>query len=365
MRLLRHDFRDLKLAFALSFDLRRVMYAGLALCWTVLVIGVVLAVLSARAYGQAFSPEGLFLVFDTLGSTPVTPARALMFGCILTGWWIGFGWLTAPVMRSAAVDIARDERERRASIPVLNRQAAFAPLLGLCVAAVALLLALLWSLIAMIPGAAGAVLAGMLLPLVLIAAVFAGAVTIVVLVSAPMMGPTAVVEGRDYFEALTRPMSYAMQQPGRYLCYQGGKLLTVVVSALLGAAALAIGWALIVAALWIVGEWSLVQSAWHEASGRGEGARDVRVLAMLVAGLFWGSVGLLATWLMTVCLCTDLIVYLLMRYRVDGVTFDAIAIAEDKLKIYPRATETAEQAEAARKRFDEQQATGEKVKVEG
>jgi hypothetical protein len=61
------------------------------------------------------------------------------------------------------------------------------------------------------------------------------------------------------------------------------------------------------------------------------------------------------SWLMVVALAADQLVYLLMRYRVDGVPFSAITVAEEKLAL-PNAVETAEQAEEARKRYDAQQA---------
>ena len=56
---------------------------------------------------------------------------------------------------------------------------------------------------------------------------------------------------------------------------------------------------------------------------------------------------------MVVSLSTDLLINLLMRYRVDGVTFDKVMVAEEHVDPLKSAVETAEEAEAARKRFDE------------
>ncbi|MBX3458365.1 MAG: hypothetical protein KF696_00205 [Planctomycetes bacterium] len=353
MRLLRHDYRDFRLAFALAFDLRRVMYAGYALCWTLAVPLLVIGIMSWRAHRRPFSPEGLYRVHESLTSLALTPANALALLSIATAWWIGFGWLCAPVLRSAALDIARDERERPLSIPHLNRQAAFAPLMGMAGLALGLLIALGWALLAAIPAGVGTALGLVLVPIVLVVGAGAAAIGIVALSSAPMMGPTAVVEGRDYFEALSRPMSYVMQQPGRYLGYLLTKLLTVAISALLGGAVLAISWGLVALALWITGQGEVVTAALEQAGG---GPPAPALLPVMLAGIGWGTVGLLVAWLMVVSLNCDLLTYLLMRYRVDGVTFDQIAIAEDKLKRYPTAAETAAQAEEARRRHDEQQA---------
>jgi hypothetical protein len=60
---------------------------------------------------------------------------------------------------------------------------------------------------------------------------------------------------------------------------------------------------------------------------------------------------------MAVCLCADVLTYMLMRYRVDGVTFDVITVAEERLQLLPSAEETAEQAEEARRRHDQQVAS--------
>jgi hypothetical protein len=359
MRFPRHDWRDIRLAFALAFDLRRVAFSGFAIVWTALVAIVVLGIMSWQAGGTPYSAAGLIAAWDSLVQAGLSPWRLFLCACVVAGWWIGFGYLTAPVMRSAAIDIARDTGDPRPAVPRLSRQAALAPLLGLIVPGLALLVAALWALSALIPGTAGAVIAAILLPVALVATVFGAAVLIVVLYAAPMMGPAAVVEGRDYFEAVSRPISYAIQQPGRYFVYLLLKLMTVVVSALVGGAVLAIGWLMILGALWIVGLNELVAAIRNAAMGRPED-----LMPTLLASILWASVGLLAAWVMTVSLIADLLVYLLMRYRVDGVTFDAITDAEEKLKQLPTAVETAAQAEEARRRWDEQQAGAAEPKPE-
>jgi hypothetical protein len=117
-----------------------------------------------------------------------------------------------------------------------------------------LLLVLLWSLLTYIPGLAGGAISAVTLPFVLLVVVPAAAFTLVGVLAAPMMGPTAVVEGRDYLEAISRPMSYVMQRPARYAAYWLAKLGVLAASALAGVAVLAIAWGMVALALWLVGQ---------------------------------------------------------------------------------------------------------------
>jgi hypothetical protein len=350
MRLHRHDLRDFKLAFGLAFDVTRVLYSGVALAWTAFVAFATLAAMAWRAGVLPFSPNAWITTSDQLAREPWTPLRVLLVTCVLTAWWIGFRWLTAPVSRSAAMDIARDERERTPFILPLCNQAALAPFVGLVIVALVFGAVLQWALVALIPGTIGAVIAGLLLPLVVVAAVFGAAVLLVLLGSLPMVGPVAVTEGRDHFEAFTRPVSYLMQRPGAYLVAWLVRSFTILASAVVGMVVLAVGWGLILAALWVVGlgetGWTAIKMATAQAIG------DDSPLSYAIALGIWGSFGLFAAWLLAVVLSSNVILYLLMRYRVDGTPFDTITIAEDKLEQVKTPVETAAEAEDARKRGD-------------
>lgn len=353
MRLCHHDLRDMKLAISLAFDTRRVAYCGLALCWTIAFLFAAYGALAWSAGEAPFSKAGHLSIIELLRTHQYSPLSAAAIGSALLAWWLVFAWLTGPVMRSAAMDIARDERERSAGDPGLNAQVALAPLLAFIPAFGALLFALLWTLVAYIPGTAGAIIAALLLIPVLGLAVFAGASLLIALWAVPMMGPTAVIEGRDCPEAASRPISYVLQKPGRYLLCLLAKLAVATIAALAGAAALGLGWLIVAAAMWIAGLGPEVAMAWQLAAGQ---TSTGDALPMLLAGLIWGSTGLLVAWWMAVCLSADVLTYLLMRYRVDGVTFDVITVAEERLELLATAVETAAQAEEARARFDEQQA---------
>lgn len=357
MRMYRHDVRDLTLSFGLAFDLRRVTQAGVALCWTLLVATGVVGILSWRVTGgQPLTAEGVFGAWMAVSKAPWTPLQSILWSCVFLGWLAGFGYLCAPILRSAAMDIARDERERNPSIPALNRQAGFSPLLMLVLPGICFLAVLLWSLLTYIPGVGGAMTAAVVLIFVMPVAVFGAAFLLVGIAAAPMMAPTAVVEGRDYLETVSRPVSYVMQRPGRYFAYWAAKLGVVTASALAGAAALALAWGFVAFALWLIGQGELVGAIWLQATVSGDPAAEVAPAAFGLAVAAWSTVFLLGAWLMVVWLCADLVIYLLMRYRVDGVTFDKITVAEERLQAVKTAVDTAEEAEEARQRFDAAQA---------
>lgn len=357
MRIQRHDVRDLALSFGLAFDLRRVTQAGVAFCWTMLVTLGVVSILSWRVTGgELLTPEGVLGAWLALSETPWTPVKAALCGCVFAGWLAGFGYLCAPVLRSAALDIARDERERSPSIAPLNRQAGFSPLLMLVLPALCFLPVLLWSLLTWIPGMAGGMIATITLPFALIVAVCGAAFLLVGVLAAPMMGPTAVVEGRDYLETISRPISYVMQRPGRYFAYWSAKLGVLAASAVAGGLVLALAWGFVAAALWVVGKGDLLAGMIAQTTVSSDAGDAVGPAAYGLAVVFWGSVVLLAAWLMVVSLSSDLLIYLLMRYHVDGVTFDKINVAEERVQAIKTATESADEAEQARLRFDAEQA---------
>lgn len=357
MRIHRHDVRDLALSFGLAFDLRRVTQAGVALCWTLIVLLGVTGILSWRVSGgQWLSAEGLIGAWLAITGSSWGPGDLLLWGCSFAGWLAGFLYLCAPVLRSAALDVCRDERERNPSIPALNRQAAFSPLLMLLLPALCFLLVLLWSLLTFIPGMAGAMISALALIPVMPVALFGAAFLLAGFAAAPMMPPTAMVEGRDYLETVSRPVSYVMQRPGRYLAYWAAKLGVVGASALAGGAVLALAWGMVAGALWLVGQHELLQATWLQATVSGDPEKEVAPAAFALAVGAWSTVFLLAAWLMVVSLSADLLIYLLMRYQVDGVTFDKITVAEERLQALKTAVDTADEAEEARRRFDAAQA---------
>ncbi|MCA8912653.1 MAG: hypothetical protein KDB82_13195 [Planctomycetes bacterium] len=343
-------------AFGLAFDLRRVTQAGAALTWTLLVSMGVVGLLSWRIEGQLLSPEGVAGAWYLISHAPLTPLSAFVWSCVMCGWWVGFAYLCAPVQRSAAMDIARDERDRNPSIPQLNRQAALVPLMVLILPGLCLLLLMLWSLLTYIPGIAGGVVVGLSLPIVLMVVVFGAAFLVVGAASAPLMGPAAVIEGRDHLEALSRAMSYVMQRPGRYFAYLAAKLGVMAASLAVGAATLAVLWGMVGGALWLVGQGDLARHAVQEAAANGAGTFEASPAAFAIGVVFWSSIFVLAAWWMVVGLSCDVLTYMLMRYRVDGVTFDKITVAEEQLDKLKTAVETAAEAEAARQRHDAEQA---------
>lgn len=354
MRLIRHDVRDMKLAFGLAFDVTRISRAGFALAWTVGVFLGALTLLGWQMRTDQSHTGGLYEAWVLLFESPVSVTKVLVWLAILLAWWLGYAYLNAPVYRSAALDLARDECERNPHIPPLCRQATFAPLLGLLLPGMLFLCVLLWSLLSLIPGMFGAILTSVTVPLPLIAGLIGGAILLVVVLATPLMGPTAVVEGRDYFEVLSRPMSYVMQRPGAYFGYTLVKLGMLLVSAFAGALVLGIAWGMIAGALWLIGQGELVAGTWTAITSTEGVAGAPHALGLGL--MFWASLAIFACWLSVVGSNCDVITYMLLRYKIDGVTFDKIAVVEERLRRLPNAEETAAQAEEARKRFDKSKA---------
>ena len=142
-----------------------------------------------------------------------------------------------------------------------------------------------------------------------------------------------------------------MQRPGRYFSYWAAKLGILAACALAGCAVLVLAWVFVAGALWLIGQGEMAEAAFNFAVGGGR--FEEGPVAFGIAVVMWGSAFVLLAWLMVVSLSTDLLIYMLMRYRVDGVTFDKVMVAEEHLDPLKTAVETAEEAEEARKRFDE------------
>lgn len=357
MRFHYHDVRDMPGAIVLACDLRRVVHACRAVLWTATVVLGLLIVLNWRATGEVvLEPDGLQAAKQATLEGPVSLGKLLFWACTLTGWWLGFAYLNAPVLRSAALEIARDERGKLPPEPLLYRMAAAAPLMAMAIPAALVLVVLVLAPLAHIPGAVGAVVLLFVLPLALICAVVAALGFLLFGAAAPMMGPTAVVEGRDYLEALSRPAGFVLQKPFRYAAYMAAKLGVVVTAAIAGALVLGLAWGIVAGCMWLVGAGDLAAQGLEATTNPGPLLLSNEIPPFVIASIFWASVGMLLCWLSAVSQCADLITYLLMRYRIEGTTFDQVMVAEDRLKLFPTAEQTAAEAEEARKRFDAQQA---------
>jgi hypothetical protein len=138
----------------------------------------------------------------------------------------------------------------------------------------------------------------------------------------------------------------------------------VVFAAIIGGAIFALAWGIIAACMTLVHpDNEVVRKAWELATltatppaledGR---AAPPGLPELAMASVGWASTAVFLAWLCVVSQSADLITYLLMRYRIEGATFDQVTVAEERLQLLPNATQTAQQAEEARKRFDEAKA---------
>lgn len=355
MRVHHHDMRDMGLAFGLGFDLRRVMIMAVAASWTAAVFGLYFALISWRVGGHslegAMEPGRILKSWAVLTDLRPTPERVLLWFSMLALWWIGFGKLVTPVQRSLALEIARDERlDSRQMTAASGRLASLvvgSPLSGYAVAALLFAVVLGWGLLAKIPGLAGAIIAAIFLPVAFIAALVAGIVLVVVTLGLPLMPPAAVMECRDVMDVVSRATAYVLQRPLRYLLGLTLKLGVMLGAAFVAILALGLAWALILGALWLVGEGEIAQSTLSLVTRSGEPLGPATPAAALFAAVFYASALLALGWFMTVGAATDTLLYCIMRYEVDGVTFDEIMIPQEFVKRHLSAADTHEQAKAA------------------
>lgn len=357
MRFHYHDVRDMPQAIVLACDLRRIVHASMAVLWTFSLVLALTVLLNWRATGDwTITEDGLLAAADAVWGTPFGLGRTVFWACTLTGWWLGFGYLNAPVVRSAALELGRDERGKLKPEPLLYRMSAGAPVLAMAIPGLFAACVLIWAFLAHIPGLAGGAILAITLPIALICALVAALGVVLVCASAPMMPAAACVEGRDYLEALSRPAGFVLQKPFRYAGYLAAKAGVVLTAALLGSLVLGVAWAIIAGCMYLVGAGDVAGAAYTAATEPAPVMTSDHWPPFVLASVFWGSVLMLVCWLSVVSQCTDLITYLLMRYRIEGTTFEQVMVAEERLKLFPTAQDTAAEAEEARKRFDAQQA---------
>ncbi len=356
MRQHNHDLRDLGQAFSLGFDVRRVLLMATAASWTFAVFGLYFVLVSWRIAGhsieQALTPEQLLRSWRVMTSTSVTPDRVLLWLGIAGLWWLGFSRMITPVARSIAMEVARDERLDQKSLTTASHRltglVAGGPVSAFALFLLLFGLVLFWALLAKIPGAAGAVISALVLPLALVAAMVAACVLLVTLIALPLMPPAAVIECRDLMDVVSRAAAYVLQRPLRYFWGLVVKLFVTLGAALVGTTVLLGGWALVYLALLIVGEGELALSAYHLVRRSGDVAVEHSFGALCIGAIFSASVLLALGWLMTVSLAADVILYMVMRYEVDGVTFDEILIPQEHIRLHGlTAEDTKNQAQSA------------------
>jgi hypothetical protein len=201
---------------------------------------------------------------------------------------------------------------------------------------------LLWAVLTKLPSPIGTGLASLILPLAIVASLIAAALLLVTVVSLPLMTPAAVIECRDLMDVVSRAAAYVLQRP---LC---AKLGVTLVAAIVGGAVFLLAWALIYLALVIVGEGDLALSSYHLVRRSGDVRPDLVTGAAFFAAAFYGSALIWLGWFLTVGAASDVILYMVMRYEVDGVTFDEIMIPQEHIEKHGlTALDTQKQQQAA------------------
>ncbi len=262
------------------------------------------------------------------GDWSLSRAAYLLFGGI---WQIGiWAFLGGAICRLAAVHLGREERiSLRQAISHAGKNygwyftAPFFPLLG--VVLIGLPIALLGLLMRT---SVGALLAGVLWPLVLIGGFVMAVMLLGLLCGWPLMWPTiSCEEGSDAFEAFSRSYSYTYQRPLQYF-------FLAALSVLIGAA----GWLFV--SVFCTGLLQLTEfaAAW--------GAGTERISAILTGqheGVLWfatrlirlavGGVHTVANaFTHSFFFCAATAVYLLLRRAVDQTDFDEMLLEDEETR---------------------------------
>ncbi len=353
MRAYRHDVRDLSQALLLGFDIRRLMLGILGVVWTAVVILGFHAIFTWRALNDHLTTENAVaadIAWRALRDTRLSPERVMLWLSMAGIWWLGFSRLAGPIQRSQALEVSRDRRpsfkELTASARRLGGLVTFGPMIAAAVPAGFFGLVALWALLAKIPGAAGEILSLIFLPVALVLGLLGGFALITVLFAAPFMPPAAVVEGHDILEAVSRAISYMYQRPFRFVAYFAVKLGVKAAALLLAALLLAGTWAFLLGGLYVVGEGVIASDVLTIIFNPSNIGEDTSMIAHSLGGIFWSTAAVALGWWVVLALGSDLMMYLLLRFDVDGITYDEVMDPQEYMAAHRHlnALETAEQA---------------------
>jgi hypothetical protein len=259
-------------------------HAGLAGLWAIVVWTVIGAAITRLALLRVTSPIGEGIGFTT----------ALGFAFRRT-----FSLVTAPLT----------------------------PLVGVVVIA---LFCAVFGLLYRLPGQSGAIMAGLLGFLPLLAGLFLGIVLIGLALGWPFMVATVAAEAEDAFDALSRSYQYVYQRPLQFARYVGlawaGGILGVLVLALFVQVILSLAyWAVALGA-----SDALLSSQWEAPSGTITTAMAPRLHRFWLAAVRLVSFG----WVYSYFWTATAITYLLLRRDVDGSEWDDI----DRLEPWDEAS---------------------------
>ncbi|MEE9311215.1 MAG: hypothetical protein V3V10_02260, partial [Planctomycetota bacterium] len=127
-------------------------------------------------------------------------------------------------------------------------------------------------------------------------------------------------------------------------------LATVIAGIVLG-----IIWGVIAAAIWVIKDPETVESTVRMLTG-GVGAEvPPNWVPLLLGILIWGSIGIGSCWVLVVSGNCDLMMYVILRKRIDGVPYHRVHSLAS-VETLMTAAGTAKMAEDAHKRWDAEQA---------
>ncbi|MCF6227702.1 MAG: hypothetical protein L3J82_03415 [Planctomycetes bacterium] len=354
-----HNYRDMLRAIGLSFGSRRISAAGFGLLWTCAVLVSTLKLLTMFEGYENFSPVSI------KGSVAAVQAHGpnLWFALIcipISGLWaIGFQWFLARVFRSGALQLSGLEDENL--IPRhLQLGAAFLLPVSFFLPVVLLLFGPLWSLTFNIDGVFGTVVMAVTSPFALVPMAIGAVLFAMFTFACPLFMPAVMVDGEDLFDSVGRSISYVVREPCYYLWLIINKLMVTVLATVIAGIVLGIIWGAVAAAIWVIKDPETVESTYRVVT-EGAGA-DIAPdwVPLLLGNLIWGTIGIGLCWVLVVSGNCDLMMYVILRQRIDNVPYEQVhSLASVETLV--TAAGTAIMAEEAHKRWDAEQAeAGEK-----
>ncbi|MHC4840437.1 MAG: hypothetical protein ACYTDT_05670 [Planctomycetota bacterium] len=351
-----HSSKDMLKAIKLSLGAQQVSAAGFALLWSVAVSTVALKILTMFEGFSEFSPASILGTLNSVRSDGVPPwfvATCLPLGVI---WLVGFQWFFTGVFRSGALQLAGHSND--VSVPAhIKRDAALVIPIAFVIPVLLLAFAPLWALTLDIEGWAGTVTMALTLPFALIPVAIGAFIGAIIKFSSPLFVPAVTVDGDDVFDSIGRSVSYAVRNPVYYVWLMIQKVVVTCLGIAIAAAILGVMWGAVVAGAWLIKGRETVDAAVAVVVDGSVSSLSPDWVPMVLGLFFWGTVAIAVSWIMVVSANGDLMTYVILRQRTDGIPYGQVHTWSSVEKLLT-ATKTAEMAEEARKRWDDEQATG-------
>lgn len=346
-------YPDMLRAIALSFSTGRTATAGFGLLWTILIAVISLKMLTCFHDYETFSPVSIRKTLLNVRENGLGQKFILVSLPIVALWMVGLQWFFGLTMRAGAIELAGLKEEK--VIPRhLRVGSAFVVPVALSLPAILLGFGPLWALTLCIDGTFGTILSAITLPFALIPVGIGAFVGGVMLYASPMYVPATMADGNDAFDAVGASISYVVRNPVYYILLWLQKFAVVLLSTIVACAMLAVMWGAIGMGVWLIRGEAVVDESLEVVFEGSIPSLSRDWIPLILGNFFWGTVAVALSWVLLVSANCDLMIYVTLRRRTDGVPFDRVQSIQS-VKDLMTATSTAKMAELAHERWDEDQ----------